>query len=94
MATPLVRHRIEDYTIWKAIFDEHAATRMASGSRDSRLFRNAADPDEIFVLFEWDDPERAHLFALSDDLQQTMARSRVVDQPDLWLLEEEDCPPV
>ncbi|CAG0952353.1 hypothetical protein METP3_00289 [Methanosarcinales archaeon] len=29
----LVRHKDKDYTKWKTVFDEHSATRKASGSK-------------------------------------------------------------
>ncbi len=38
------------------------------------------------MLLEWDDLERARLFADSDDLREAMARSGVTDHPDIWFL--------
>jgi hypothetical protein len=88
----LVRHKVEDYAAWKLLFDEHGDTRRANGSQGGRLFRNAADPEEVLILLEWDDLDRARLFAQSDDIHETMARAGVTDQPDLWFLEEADRP--
>ena len=90
MPSLLIRHKVEDYAGWKAVFDEHAATRRANGSQGGRLFRDAADPDEILVLLEWDDVERARLFADSDDLREPMGRAGVTDRPDIWVLEDVD----
>jgi hypothetical protein len=84
----LIRHKVTDYATWKPVFDDHGANRRANGSLGGRLFRNAADPTETLVLLEWDDLERARLFAQSDDLREAMARAGVVDEPDLWLLDE------
>lgn len=86
----LVRHKVQDYATWKSGFDAHRGTRRADGSQGGRLFRNAVDPNEVLVLLEWDDIDRARLFALSDDLRETMAIQEVTDQPDLWFLEEID----
>jgi heme-degrading monooxygenase HmoA len=90
----LIRHKVEDYATWKAVFDEHGATRRANGSRGGRLFRNATDPTEVLVLLEWDDLTRARLFADSDDLREAMARAGVADRPDVWFLEDADPPTV
>jgi hypothetical protein len=90
MPVLLVRHKVRDYATWKADFDAQGETRRANGSRGCRLFRNAADPNETFILFEWDGLERARLFAQSDDLRESMARSGVADKPDLWFLDETD----
>jgi heme-degrading monooxygenase HmoA len=94
MADLLIRHKVADYATWKPLFDEHGASRRAYGSRGGRLFRNAADPNEVVILLAWDDLERARLFAQSDDLREVMARAGVVDQPDLWFLEEADQPSI
>jgi heme-degrading monooxygenase HmoA len=84
----LVRHKVEDYARWKRFFDEHGATRKASGSRGGRLYRNANDPNETIVIFEWDSLEKARQFAQSADLRETMQRAGVADQPDVYFLEE------
>ena len=84
----LVRHTVEDYAKWKAVFDGHAAVRKTSGSRGGYLFRNADSPNEIVVLFEWDDLDHARQFAHSDDLRQAMQNAGVISRPELFFLEE------
>jgi heme-degrading monooxygenase HmoA len=87
----LVHHNVEDYARWRRIYDEHAATRKASGASGTaagRVFRSAADPNELVILLEWDDLEKARQFAQSEDLRQTMQRAGVVDQPDVYFLNE------
>ncbi len=44
MAYLPVRHKVKDYSMWKTVFDEHAATRKASGSNGGR--RNTDNPNE------------------------------------------------
>jgi heme-degrading monooxygenase HmoA len=83
----LIRHKVEDYAKWKPLFDEHGATRQANGSRGGQLFRNANDPNELVILFDWDDLEQARQFVQSEDLRQVMQRAGVADQPDLYFLE-------
>jgi heme-degrading monooxygenase HmoA len=83
----LVRHKVQDYAKWKPLFDQDGATRQTNGSRGGQLFRNATDPNELVILFEWDDLEHARQFAQSEDLRQTMQRAGVADQPDIYFLE-------
>jgi len=94
MPALLIRHHVADYAAWKAVFDEHALTRRANGSQGGRLFHNASDPHEVLLLLEWDDLERARLFADSDDLRVAMARAGVTDRPDIWFLADGDRIPV
>ena len=90
----LIRHRVSDFARWKAVFDEDGITRRANGSLGGRLFRNATDADEVLVILEWDDLDRARLFADSDDLREALTRAGVADWPDIWFLEEVDRPAV
>ena len=84
----LVRHKVEDYTKWKAVFDEHEATRRAGGSKGGRLFRSADDPNEIVILNEWEDPESTRQFAQSEDLKEAMKRAGVSEKPDVYFLDQ------
>ncbi|HLL50789.1 MAG TPA: hypothetical protein VK356_08985 [Thermomicrobiales bacterium] len=86
MPSLLIRHHVADYAAWKAVFDEQELTRRANGSQGGRLFHSSSDPNEVLLLLEWDDLDRARLFADSDDLREAMARSGVTDQPDIWFL--------
>ncbi|MBA2520757.1 MAG: cyclase [Chloroflexia bacterium] len=94
MPAMLVRHKVADYGAWRPVFDEDEVTRRANGSRGGWIFRGADDPNEVVILLEWDDLERARLFADSDDLRETMERAGVTDRPDIWLLEDVGRPTV
>ena len=94
MAYLLIRHKDKDYEKWKTVFDGHSATRKTSGSKGGRLFRNADNPNEILVFFEWDNLEKAKKFAQSEDLKKTMQQAGVIDKPDVYFLEEIESVPV
>jgi heme-degrading monooxygenase HmoA len=94
MPSMLIRHNVADYAAWKPLFDEHGIARRANGSRGGRIYRSADDPNEVVILLEWDDLERARLFADSDDLREAMVRGGVTDRPDIWFLEDADRPAV
>ena len=84
----LVRHKIEDYARWKPVFDGDASARQAGGCKGGHLFRNAQDPNELIVLFEWDDMQKLQQFVQSPQLQEKMQQSGVSDRPDVYFLEE------
>lgn len=90
MPVMLIRHNVADYGSWKPVFDEHGMTRRANGSRGGRIFRSADDPNDVLVLLEWDDLERARLFADSDDLREALERAGVTGQPQIWFLDDVD----
>jgi hypothetical protein len=84
----LVRHKVTDYEKWKSVFDAYSVTRQANGSRGGQLFCNATDPDELVVLLEWHDLEKARQFAQSEDLREVMQRAGVVDRPTIYFLKD------
>jgi heme-degrading monooxygenase HmoA len=88
MSNMLVHHNVEDYSKWKPIFDEHSSFRAQMGSKGGRIFRSANDPNDLFILFEWDNLENAKKFTQSDNLKQTMQNAGVKGMPDIYFLEE------
>jgi heme-degrading monooxygenase HmoA len=88
MAQLIIRHKVKDYLKWKSMFDEHGAKRKAAGSKGGRLFRSEKDPNEVVILFEWQDLGKARQFAESEDLRKTMERAGVVGKPELYFLDE------
>lgn len=81
----LTRLRVGDYDAWKPNFDEDGpgARRAAQGHR---IFRNADDPGEVFILVE---------FESADDAREGRERlltsgilERFADRTDPVVLEE------
>lgn len=88
-----IRHTVEDYDRWKPLFDQHSIMRQSNGCRGGLLFRDANRPNEVVILFEWDNLERAHQFSQSQDLRETMQRAGVIGHPEVYFLEKvEDIP--
>ena len=88
MAHILVHHEVENYNNWKAVFDEHTDIRAQNGSKGGKVFRNANNPDDLFILLEWDNLENAKKFTQSENLGETMQRAGVVGVPEVYYLEE------
>ena len=54
----LAKARIEDYERFKSVFTgEGAEYRRKMGSKGARVFQNADDPNEVWVLFDWSKDE-------------------------------------
>lgn len=84
----LVHHGVEDYAKWKPAFDEDAVNREKYGSRGGRLFRNQEDPNDVMILMEYADGQRAMEFIESPDLRETMEKAGVKGEPEILFLEE------
>lgn len=84
----LERHKVEDYERWREVFDADAANREASGSKGAWIFRDAEDPTELVVLFEWDDLDRLRRRVGSNELREKMRDAGVRGDTKFFFLEE------
>lgn len=88
MAHILVHHKVEDYKKWKLAFDDHLAYRSKNGSKGGKVFRSSSDPNEVFVLLEWDSIENAKKFGQSDQTKEAMKDAGVAGMPEIYFVEE------
>ena len=82
----LIRHKVRDFPEWKRGYDAHLPKRVEAGLTEKHLFRGAQEPNEVILLFEAQDLNRAKTFAESTDLRETMQKVGVVDKPDIYFL--------
>jgi len=82
----LIRHKVRDFKTWKAGYDAHQPKRVEAGLTEKYLLQSADDPNEVVVLFEAQDLNRAKAFAVSAQLREKMQEVGVVDRPDIYFL--------
>jgi hypothetical protein len=89
----VVKHKVEDYSRWKPVFDEHGTTRGKAGCKGGQLFSSSDEANDLFILLEWDKKENATVFIESEDLKKTMQKAGVIGKPEVYFLEKiEDFP--
>jgi len=88
MSYLIVRHTVQDFGRWKPVFDEHAAVRRAAGCKGGLLFRDAENPNDVTMVFDWSDIDRAKAFAQSDNLREVMTRAGVAGPPTVQFVEK------
>jgi hypothetical protein len=72
MAYVPVQHKIGKWSEFEPIFRGDAEGRKRLGSKGGTLFRNVKDPENLFVVFEWDGVERAKAFAEGLETHEAM----------------------
>jgi quinol monooxygenase YgiN len=88
----LERHQVRDYSRWREVFDADVEGRKKAGCRGARVFRNADNPEEVVVLFEWDSLEKARRRIESATLERKFEEAGIsggMRQTEFHLLEEE-----
>ena len=86
MAFILIRHKVRDFNTWKTGYDVHQPKRTEAGLTEKYLLRSADDANEVVMLFEAEDLNRAKAFAASAELRDKMQEVGVVDKPDVYFL--------
>lgn len=82
----LVRHKVADFPQWKKVFDSHKEAQGKAGLKLKQIFRSLADSNEVFLLFEVSDLEKAKAFLYSPEVPKAKEESGVIDQPDIYFL--------
>ncbi len=88
MVFVVARHKVADYAKWKQAIEGAVAMRKAGGEQSIRIFRTVDDPNNLLLLMEWDSLGNSQKYLQSEDLQKAMQDAGVVDQPDIYILEE------
>ncbi|MDD4978415.1 MAG: antibiotic biosynthesis monooxygenase [Gallionella sp.] len=58
----LIIHEVEDYPLWKVVFDQAAAIRRDAGEISYQLLRYEENSNNIVHFSEWTSLEDARLF--------------------------------
>ena len=66
MATLIVHHKVQNYSAWRKVFDDHDKARREFGSTGYQVFQSASDPNDITAITDWPSVDAAKAFATSD----------------------------
>lgn len=88
MITMYAHFKVQDYAIWRKVFDEGAPLRARSGCSGQQIFQSQSDPNELTILTEWKNVDQAKAYATSNDLKEGMKNAGVTSQPDVMFLAE------
>ena len=83
MAMMIIHHRVRNYETWRPVYDAHEPARDAAGLSNGQVFRSAKDPNDLVILFDMQDRNKAEAFAASEDLKFAMQQSGVEGEPDM-----------
>ncbi|MEV4114783.1 hypothetical protein [Nonomuraea sp. NPDC049695] len=75
----LVRQEFADYDTWRKAFDDFTERREAAGLRLVLVARNAANQNEIVVLFESTNADETARHAGSEALREAHRRGGVIE---------------
>lgn len=88
MIQVLVHHEVADYQRWRAAFDAALEFRHDGGEQSCRIFRRAGNPNDLTLLFDWDNLEKAQHYITCDELSKKMREAGVLGVPEVHYMAE------
>jgi hypothetical protein len=82
----IVRHQVADYAKWRPVYDGNEDKRQAAGLTNGRIFQVDGNPNEIVILLDAADLEKAKTFASSEALKAGMMEAGVTGKPEILFL--------
>jgi len=84
----IVRHKVRDFDAWKPLFYADAKRQRDASCTRWYLTRNKHEKNELVIVFDCEDLEKAKTVFSDPSLAELMTRAGVVDQPTMFFLEE------
>ena len=81
MTQMIIHHKVRDYEAWRPGYNEHEKSRAAAGITNGRVFQRAEDPNDLVIILDVADVERARTWSQSEDLRSAMQRVGVLGAP-------------
>jgi len=88
MFTILTHAQVQDYAKWRPVFDEFKSLRDAHSLESERVFRNAANPNNVFIEMKFRDEAGAHAYMALPELRAQMQKAGVIPPPETYFLED------
>lgn len=88
MLTVLTHIKVQDYAKWRPVFDELKSLRDAHSLEAESVYRNSANPNEVFIVMHYRDAAGARAYMASPELRAGMQKAGVLPPPEIVFLEE------
>lgn len=76
--TLILRRRLKDFDSWKKIATEKVSLRAEHGSRGATVYRSAANPNDVIVVFDWDETKPYQAYFNRPDVSQFLQETETV----------------
>lgn len=77
---------VEDFDHWHSEFRNNESYRADHGENGYQIFQSIEDPDEVVVIFEWDDDEDPRAFFESEEMRERMENAGLKGHPETTAL--------
>ena len=71
----IIRRKLKDYAAWKKVVTVPDGVRKKYGSNGAIVYRSATDPNEVFLVFDWDDSKPYAEYVQLPDVKKSLEAS-------------------
>lgn len=75
----LCRNRVKDFAKWETMFSSHDVAQRDSGLRLMNMWRSVDEPNNVFMMFEVSDIDKARAFISDPKAAEAGEISGVID---------------
>jgi len=86
----ILRHKVNDYEKFRAVFAGGAEGRRAGSSKGGVIYRSADDPNDLFILNEVEDLDKARAYAADPQTRALLEKAGVEEMPEIRFVGSED----
>jgi hypothetical protein len=90
----IVRHKVRDFEAWKPFFVNDAKRQRDAGFKSWTLSRSKYDKNEVVIIFECAELEKAMPMFSDPALADLMKKAGVLDQPTVYFVEDVETKPL
>lgn len=87
----IIKRKLNDYDAWKKVVSNLDGLRKEYGSKGLTVHRNAADPNEVYLIFDWDDSKPYTNYTKLPEVQKAVADTgtmEIIEVSETFHLEE------
>jgi hypothetical protein len=88
MLKPVINIKVRDFNTWKTGFDNNSDLRKRYGGSNCRVNTLHGNPNDVYVICDWDKKENFDSFVKSKELAEAMKQGGVISEPKVTILDE------
>ena len=69
--------------MWRTGYDGHEKSRISAGITNGRVYRRVEDPNDVVILQDVADVNKARTWMASDEMKAAMEKGGVVGSPNI-----------
>mgnify|MGYP001449100005 CR=1 FL=1 len=76
----IMKRKLKDYDSWKKVVSNLDGLRKKYGSKGMTVYQNARDPNEVYLVIEWEDGKPYREYLNLPEVQKALADTGTIEE--------------